>query len=79
MKRLSIQSLRARLPADVAAAEAGVTITITRHNRPVAQLGPAVSMHVHRGTLVGKERLRPAARTNTKGRIFEILDDHRGH
>ena len=38
---VSIQDLKARLSAIVAEAESGDTIIITRHNAPVAQLGPA--------------------------------------
>ena len=38
---VSIQGLKAELSAIVALAESGETITITRHNAPVAQLNPA--------------------------------------
>ena len=41
MKRISIQDLKARLSAAVAEAESGSTIVITRHNEPVAHLGPS--------------------------------------
>lgn len=78
MKRISIQDLKARLSTAVAEAEAGATITITRHNEPVARLVPAGGLHVHRGALVGKGRVGPAVRRNTRGRIFEVLDDDRG-
>lgn len=78
MSRISIQDLKARLSTAVAEAEAGATITITRHNEPVALLTPARAAHVHRGALVGLGRLEPAVRRSTRGRVFEFLDEDRG-
>lgn len=78
MERISIQDLKAKLSTAVAEAEAGATITITRHNEPVARLVPARAQHVHRGTLVGKAIPGPAVRRNTRGRVFEVLDEDRG-
>ncbi len=49
MEKVSIQDLKAGLSAAVAKAQAGATIVITRHNEPVAQLGPARPDRVHRG------------------------------
>jgi prevent-host-death family protein len=57
VKLVSIQDLRARLSAVVAAAESGDTIIITRHNAPVAQLGPARAQSTHRGKNVGRGRI----------------------
>lgn len=78
MKKVSIQDLKARLSAAVAEAESGQTILITRHNEPVAQLGPATSPHVHRGENVGKGRLRSVAKNATNGRYLDVLKDDRG-
>jgi prevent-host-death family protein len=78
MTRISIQDLKASLSTAVAEAEAGATITITRHNEPVAQLVPVKSPHVHRGPRVGKHRLVAAVRRSTNGRVFEIVDEDRG-
>ena len=78
MKRISIQDLKAQLSAAVAQAQAGRTIVVTRHNEPVAQLGPARSRHVHRGTRVGAGRLKPAVRRGTKGRYLAVLMEDRG-
>jgi prevent-host-death family protein len=78
MKRISIQDLKAQLSGAVAEAEAGATILITRHNQPVARLGPADSPHVHRGARVGTGRLEPATRRGTKGRYLTVLLDDRG-
>jgi prevent-host-death family protein len=77
MKRISIQDLKAQLSSAVAAAEAGDTILITRHNEPVAQLSPAESRHVHRGPRVGSGRIGPAVSTGTKGRYLAVLVDDR--
>ena len=78
MKRVSIQDLKAQLSAVVAEAESGTTILITRHNEPVAQLGPALIAHVHRGARVGEGRITPALSRGTKGRYLQILRDDRG-
>jgi len=78
MKTTSIQDLKAGLSAAVAEAEAGHTIVITRHNTPVAQLGPAQTAHVHRGARVGTSRIRPAVKRGTKGRYLSLLLDDRG-
>jgi prevent-host-death family protein len=78
MKKVSIQDLKAQLSAAVAEAESGQTILITRHNEPVAQLGPAVSRHLHRGRNVGKKRLRSVVTNATNGRYLDVLRDDRG-
>jgi prevent-host-death family protein len=79
MKRISIQDLKARLSTAVSEAESGRTIVITRHNEPVAQLGPARSQHLHRGTRVGTGRLQPAVKRGTKGRYLTVLMEDRGN
>ncbi len=78
MKRISIQDLKARLSSAVTQAESGSTILITRHNEPVAQLGPPGPQQVHSGRLVGVTRLRPAVRRATKGRYLSVLMEDRG-
>ena len=78
MKQVSIQDLKAALSAAVAEAESGRTIVITRHNEPVAQLGPARVERVHRGTRVGQGRVQPALKRGTKGRYLAVLQDDRG-
>ena len=79
MKRISIQALKSRLSSAVAEAEAGATIVVTRHNQPVAQLGPARSEHVHRGKPVGEVRLKPAIKQGTGGRALTLLLEDRGN
>lgn len=78
MKQVSIQDLKANLSAAVAEAEAGATIVVTRHNAPVAQLGPAATALVHRGRNVGGAGIRPALRRSTRGRFLEVLLEDRG-
>jgi len=78
MTRVSIQDLKGRLSAVVAEAEAGQTVLITRHNDPVAQLGPTGSAHIHRGERVGVGRLEPVLTRATKGRYLAALRDDRG-
>jgi prevent-host-death family protein len=78
MKRIPVQDLKARLSAAIAAAEAGETLVVTRHNEPVAMLGPARPAHVHRGPDVGQLTLRPAGRRASKGRYLVVLLEDRG-
>lgn len=78
MKQISIQTLKARLSAVVAEAESGRTIVVTRHNAPVAHLGPASPDHVHPGHRPGAWRLKPAVKRGTKGRYLKVLSEDRG-
>jgi len=78
MERISIQDLKAQLSAAVAEAQSGRTIVVTRHNQPVAQLGPAHPHHVHRGARAGSGRLKPAVKRGTKGRYLKVLAEDRG-
>ena len=78
MKQISIQALKAQLSAVVAEAQSGRTIVVTRHNEPVAQLGPAQPAHVHPGRRPTASRLTPAVKRGTKGRYLKILIDDRG-
>jgi prevent-host-death family protein len=78
MKKVSIQDLKAGLSAAVAEAQAGATIMITRHNEPVAQLGPARPDRVHRGARAGLGRIQPALKRGTKGRYLAVLLEDRG-
>jgi antitoxin (DNA-binding transcriptional repressor) of toxin-antitoxin stability system len=74
---MRIQDLKAQLSIAVAEAEAGATIVITRHNQPVAQLGPMRSPHVRYGAKVGTG-LQSAIQGGTGGRALELLDEDRG-
>lgn len=81
MTRISVQDLKANLSAAISEAESGQTLVVTRHNEPVAHLGPARPARVHRGALVGTDRLRPAIKGSIKGpkgRYLAVLADDRG-
>lgn len=77
MKRISIQSLKARLSAVIAEAESGQTILITRHNQAVAHLIPAALMKTHGDSEAATIPLRPLLRRATKGRYLEVLLEDR--
>lgn len=78
MNQISIQDLKARLSAAVAAAESGATIVITRHNAPVAKLMPADPPNVHRGKDAGLRGLKPALRPGSSLPYLEVLLEDRG-
>lgn len=79
MKQMSIQDLTARLSAAIAEAESGETLVITRHNAPVAHLGPPADHGLHRARAVGSGRLRPAIKGGTGGRYLTLLAEDRGN
>jgi prevent-host-death family protein len=78
MKKVSIQDLKAGLSGAIAEAEAGATLLITRHNEPVAQLGPARAANTIAGKKVGTRRLKPVLKHATRGRYLAVLMDDRG-
>jgi antitoxin (DNA-binding transcriptional repressor) of toxin-antitoxin stability system len=78
MKRISIQDLKASLSAAVAEAQSGVTILVTKHGEPVAQLSHVRPAHVHRGATADRGRLRPALKRGTGGRYLAVLLEDRG-
>jgi prevent-host-death family protein len=78
MEQMSIQDLKARLSGAVAAAESGATILITRHNEPVARLGPVQPPGEHRGVRAGTGPLLPAMAKGTGGRSLAVLLEDRG-
>lgn len=79
MIRISIQDLKGQLSAAIAAAESGKTILVTRHNRPVARLEPALGGNLHVGENRQRGRIRPLLKRGTKGRYLAVLlEDRRG-
>jgi len=62
----------------VAEAQSGRTIVVTRHNEPVAHLGPAQPADVHPGRRLVAGRLKPAVKRGTKGRYLKVLIEDRG-
>ena len=63
----------------MAEAESGSTIVVTRHNEPVALVGPARTEHTHRGPHVGTGPIRPALKRGSRGRYLAILTEDRGN
>ena len=79
MQTVSLQELKRRLSEIVAQAAAGDTIVVTKHNRPIAQIGAVGDPHVQVGRLFGKGNLKPLLRNATRGCYLEVLqDDRRG-
>jgi prevent-host-death family protein len=79
MKKVPIHEIKGHLSEVVAEAESGQTILITRHNRPVARLGPAGPLHTHAGKSHRGATLRPLLKQGTRGRYLSVLlDDRRG-
>ena len=77
IKEISIQDLKANLSAVIAEAESGETIVITRHNAPVARLGPPDS-HVHYPRSTDRSALKPAIKSDKKIPYLEVLLEDRG-
>ena len=78
MKSVPMDGLKRELASLVAEAEAGNELLITRHNKPVARLSPLGAEPVHRGSLFGNAKLKPALKGKTAGRYLRILEEDRG-
>jgi prevent-host-death family protein len=79
MKQISIQDLKISLSAAIADAASGSTIVITKHNTPVAKLGPVHSQNLHIGKVVGKGGLRAAIKSAGKIPYLDALLEDRGN
>lgn len=79
MKKISVQDLKIRLSAAITEAASGNTIVITKHNEPVAKLGPVHTDHVHRGKDLGRGGLRPAIKRGTRIPYLDVLREDRGN
>jgi prevent-host-death family protein len=77
MKRVSIQDLKRHLSAMIEAAAEGERILVTRHERPVATLGPVEAAHVHVGDRFGSATLVPLLRAPTRGGYLQALREDR--
>jgi prevent-host-death family protein len=77
MKSISIQDLKRQLSEMVSAAEAGERFVITRHKRPVAELGPTDFGCLHVGSEFGAGSLSKLLDAPTGGRYLEVLADDR--
>ena len=77
MRTISIQDLKQRLSEVIAAAEAGERFVITRHRKPVAELGSTEFGRLHVGAQFGAGRLSTVLEGPTDGRYLEVLRDDR--
>jgi prevent-host-death family protein len=79
MSTVSAYEAKTHLPRLLRAAERGETVIITRHGRPVAQLGP-VKEHDREEVLAVIERMKRARAKRAKVSVEEILAwRHEGH
>jgi prevent-host-death family protein len=77
MKSISIQDLKQQLSEVVSAAEAGDRFVITRHKKPVAELGSTDFGLLHVGSQFGTGRLSTVLDGPTAGRYLDVLRDDR--
>jgi prevent-host-death family protein len=77
MRNVTIQHLKQNLSAILAAARDGARFTVTRHRRPVAEIGPAEASSLHTGDRFGRTRLRPAIEGTVGRRYLEVLLEDR--
>lgn len=79
MTSISVQDLKAALGEVLDRAARGEWITVLRHGKPVAKLGPAAEPGVHVGARFDKgEGIRPAGRRLSKGAYLQVLAEDRG-
>lgn len=79
MGTVSAYEAKTHLPRLLRAAEQGETVIITRHGKPVAQLGP-VKEHDREEVLAVIERMKRARAKRAKVSVEEILAwRHEGH
>jgi prevent-host-death family protein len=77
VKTISIQDLKQQLSGVISAAEAGERFVITRHRKPVAELGSTDFALLHIGVQFGTGRLSTVLAAPTGGRYLEVLRDDR--
>lgn len=79
MASISTQALKQTLADVLRRVATGEWITVLRHGRPVARLGPPAEPHLHVGARHGgDDGIEPAGRRLTKGAYLDVLADDRG-
>ncbi len=79
MASISTQTLKQTLSDVLRRVALGEWITLLRHGRPVARLGPPDEPGLHVGARYGADvRIEPAGRQLTKGAYLSVLADDRG-
>ncbi len=79
MSTISTQTLKQTLADVLRRVARGEWITVLRHGRPVARLGPPADPGLHIGARHGDDAgILPAGRRLTKGAYLGVLADDRG-
>lgn len=79
MANISTQALKQTLADVLRRVGLGEWITVLRHGRPVARLGPPDEPGLHTGARYGEDvRLAPAGKRLSKGAYLSVLQDDRG-
>jgi prevent-host-death family protein len=78
MRTIPVQELKQHLAACLERVGAGERLTITRRNRPVAELGPPTTPGVHVGARFGRGHLAPLDVALPEGAVERVLADDRG-
>ena len=80
MTSVTVQQLKQALAAILERVGLGESITVLKHGRPVARLGPPVESGLHVGPRAGTGyRLKPHGRRLTRGAYLDVLaEDRRG-
>jgi prevent-host-death family protein len=77
MEKVPVHELKENLSAYLARAEAGESLVVTRHGRPVVRISAIATPHVQVGSRVGQLVLKPVIRGGLGGRALEILREDR--
>jgi prevent-host-death family protein len=77
MTDVSIQELKQNLSAYLARAEAGESLIVTRHGRPLVRITAATEPRVVVGPGFGKTKLRQVVRERVGDLALRMLDEDR--
>ena len=79
MTTVTVQELKQAMAAVLKRVGLGEWITILKHGKPVARLGPPVEPGLHVGSRFGTGmRITPFGRRMTRGAYLAVLADDRG-
>lgn len=77
MTDVSIQELKQNLSAYLARAEAGESLVVTRHGRPLVRITSATEPRVVVGPAFGKTKLRQVVRERVGDHALRVLEEDR--
>ncbi len=79
MTNVTIQDLKQSMAAVLKRVGLGEWITVCKHGKPVARLGPPCEPGLHVGSRFGTDyRIEPAGRRLSRGAYLAVLADDRG-